>query len=217
MFFEKKQGLGTANDLEGTHGKVQECCLASWVRIFSPSCQPVLSQKSVAWQGHCLKRSKVPYRLNIFKVCKWDPPSEGVVGHAKERKPISSEYVKYAAILWETKSEIGLGKQLHENPARDGASVVGDDVEIMKHHGPSGHQRMENRHLCKSGVSMCLSYGRWAVVVVKVKPAEPLTSPRLLGVDPYFHVCPHSIGETHFYWWKISFGKVGVATYFILF
>ena len=199
MFFEKKQGLGTANDLEGTYGKVQECCLASWVRIFSPSCQPVLSQKSVAWQGHYLKRfiyiyiyiyiyisPKVPYHLNIFKVWKWDPPSEGVIGHAKECKPIGSEYVKYAAILWETKSEIGLGKQLHENPARDGASVVGDDVEIMKHHGPSGHQRMENRHLCKSGVSMCLSYGRWAVVVVKVKPAEPLTSPRLLGVDPYF-------------------------------
>ena len=32
-----------------------------------------------------------------------------------------------------------------------------------------------------------------------------------------FHLRPHSINETHFYWWKISFGKVGVAIYFILF
>ena len=59
----------------------------------------------------------------------------------------------------------------------DGASVAGDDTELKKHHDPSGHQCIENRHLFKSGVSVCLSYGRWAVVVVKVKPMEPPASP----------------------------------------
>ena len=33
-----------------------------------------------------------------------------------------------------------------------------------------------------------------------------------------FCVCPHSISETHFYFMKnYSFGKIRVATYFILF
>ena len=84
--------------------------------------------------------------LNIFKVWKWDPPSEGVVGHAKERESIGSEYVKWVAILWETEFEIGLGRQLLKNPASDDTSVVGDGAKLRKHHGPSGHQHMENHH-----------------------------------------------------------------------
>ena len=80
--------------------------------------------------------------LNIFKVWKWDSPSEGVVSHAKERESIDSEYVKWVAILRETKFGIGLGNQLLKNPASYDASVAGDDVELRKHQSPFGHQRM---------------------------------------------------------------------------
>ena len=86
-------------------------------------------------------------------------------------------------ILQETKSRIGLSKQSHENMISDDASVLGDDAELKKHHDPSGQQCIENRHLFKSGVSVCLSYGRWAMVVVKVKPMEPLASPWPLGFE----------------------------------
>ena len=91
--------------------------------------------------------------------------------------------MEYVAILRETDPGIGLGRQLLKNPASDGASVAGDGAELRKHHGPSGHQRIENRHLFKSGISVCLSYRRWAVVVVKVKPAEPPASPRPFGFE----------------------------------
>ena len=174
----KKQGPGTANDLEGTHEKVQECCLASWVRIFSPSYQPVLSQKLVAWQGHCLN-------IYIGSHIVWiSSRYENGIYLSKVSLAMQNNASPLALSMWnmqwsykKKKSRIGLSKQFHENLMSDGASVAGDDTELKKHHDPSGHQCIENRHLFKSGVSVCLSYGRWAVVVVKVKPMEPPASP----------------------------------------
>jgi len=85
--------------------------------------------------------------LDILQVEKGDPPSEGVVGHAEEGDAgLVAEDVEDVAVLREAEAGVGVGRQLLEDAAGDGAGVARDGGELGQHDGAARHQRVHDRH-----------------------------------------------------------------------
>ena len=73
--------------------------------------------------------------------------SEGVVGHAEEGDAgLVAEDVEDVAVLREAEAGVGVGRQLLEDAAGDGAGVARDGGELGQHDGAARHQRVHDRH-----------------------------------------------------------------------
>lgn len=74
--------------------------------------------------------------------------SEGVVGHAEEGEAVGggAEDVEDVAVLREAEARLGLGGELLEDAAGDGAGVARDGGELGQHDRAPRHERVHDRH-----------------------------------------------------------------------